>query len=600
MLALPKIPLLSTNPDHDESPRELRLSDKRVARTVVIRDFGAFATPDLIRHIQFLPDAARVRITLHIVPTALRWDWRMSLKKRRLEVSLHEAEQKGFASKEELGALQAMIHLYEAAGLGDERLFDLWATVTVEADSQHKLLRAAKALKSKLEALHLKADEATLCQRPGWAASLPNVAFPAARFPKLGFRGRLANEEAVAAFYPFTFGNLGDPSGAYFGHRIADGTAVHIDIGNPSDERSQNVTVMGANGQGKSTFLKALVLTLLTLGFRVFVIDVDGEYRTLCERAGELALWVDQGAASGRYFDPVPIPARYTGMHPLVGAENASRFQAAVDATARTVSLLAGGELPPDEINAAEQAFGAAHLAKGISRTDPDTWERPTQPSIRDWYAALKEDPSPGAQRLVEKLWRYFDGMQSHLFGNPETALEERRLTVFYVAQTVNSEAEARLANVKLALVTNHIWNEVKRGRFQGDRFTAVVQDEFQRQALNPELSRFTGTVASTIRKYNGLLVLAGNRPSVMWESVGGKSQWDNSPFKVFFWMEDSAIRDLGERLDMPAEAADALRSFHDTKRFLIRVRDRGWDALKLDLPPEEVAMYRTRGLNTP
>lgn len=582
---------------HDETPRDLRLSGNRLARTVVIRDFGPFAAPEILRQVQFLPGASRVRITLHAAPATVKWNWKTDLKKRRLETSIRDAEAKGFASREELGALQAMMRLYEAAGLGDERLFDLWVAITVEADTPELLRRAAGALKSKLTMLQLRADDALFSQRPAWAASLPCMPFPAAGFPRLGFRGRIVNEEAAAAMFPFTFGNIGDPSGAYTGHRVADGAAVYIDIGNPSDERSQNMAVLGANGQGKSTFLKALVLTLLALGFRVFVLDVDGEYRDLCQAAGDLALWVDHTPGSGRYFDPVRIPPRYTGTHPLAAVENAGRFQAAADATTRTVSLLAGGDLPPDEANAADRAFSAAHAAKGIRRDDPRTWDRPDQPSIRDWYAALKEDPSPGAQTLGEKLWRFFDGMQAHLFGRPESGLEDRRLTVFYVAQAVNSEAEARVSDVKLNLVTNHIWSEVKRGRFQGDRFTAVVQDEFQRQALNDTLSRFTNTVATTIRKYNGVLVLAANRPSVMWETVGGRGMWDNSPFKVLFWMEDSAIRDLQERLDLPEEAAEGLRSFHDTKQFLLRVRDRGWDALKLNLPPEELALYRTRGL---
>lgn len=577
----------------EEHPRHLHPPDGPFARAFAIRDWGAVAAPEIVRALQAIPGAAQVRVVLHACPARIAWDWKMRYKRRRLEASLADAEQ--FVSREELGALEAIHRLYESSALEGARLFDLWLLVAIEAATEQDLDHATARLREKLEVLGLRADEMRFAQRPAWAAAEPAAFFDRDELARLGVRGRLADEAPAAAFYPFTSGALGDSTGVYLGNRAADGGFVYLNLGDPQDENSQNMVVVGANGQGKSTFLKALVVGLLLEGFRVFVLDVDGEYRALCEAAG--GLWVDHTPASGRYFDPVPIPPPIGADHPLATAEDGARFQSAAEAVARTVALLAGGELGPDEANAVDRAIGAAHARKGIHARDPRTWDRVDQPAIHDWYAALKEDPTPGARRLAERLWRFFEGMQAHLFRRAEGRVAENRLVVFHVAQIANSEVEARLGDVKMSLATSWIWNEIKRERFRGERFTAVVLDEFQRLALNDRASRFTNTVATTIRKWNGMLVAATNKPSVLWETVGGAGVWDNTPFKVLFWMEDSAIRALSERLDVPEEAVEALRTFHGTKRFLLRARDRGWDALKLELPPEELAMYRTRGL---
>jgi len=174
-------------------------------------------------------------------------------------------------------------------------------------------------------------------------------------------------------------------------------------------------------------------------------------------------------------------------------------------------------------------------------------------------------------------------------------------MVVFHVASSVNQETETHVAAVKMSLALSEVWDAVKRNKVSGKRWSAAFCDEGQRLLMDPSASRFTNTLATTIRKWNGLFVLATNKPSVLWQGDGGtecgSGLWSNSAFKVLFWLEESDMQAVKENAELPAEVLQKLAGLAGKKAFIFRHLERGFDALRLELSDLERELVKTRGV---
>lgn len=570
-------------------------------RTFVVHGWPQAVSPEWLQPLvrEPLPEGCSLRIAVHYRPARVDWNWATNMRVRRLERSVQSAAESGSPpSPDEVRALESIRVLQEKTLYHGAAVFDVWCVVTVSAASPEALEVASSRLEKVCRNARIAVSrvpyEQTDAFKAGWVVGVPDGEF-FKRHP-----GRLADEDSAAALYPFTYGTLDDGTGIYIGNRAADdgdGSFVFLDL-ERDPEGNKNFVVLGASGEGKSTFMKSLLTSLLLEEYQCFVFDVDGEYRFLCNHVG--GLWVDHTLSSGRYVDPLRVP-------PPLGDpnEDAARLDGVLNAVMRTASLLAGG-LSPAEANAADRALMRLWDECGVGRDDQGTWARLNRRRVHDWYGQLKalaSEGAPGAGSLADKLWRFFEGAQSRMFAVPDDVdFGGSPLVVFHVAQTVNNELEEHTAAVKMSLALTSVWDAVRRNRIRGNRWSAVFCDEGQRLLLDPNASRFVNTLATTIRKWNGLLVLATNKPSVLWAHAeggteGGSGLWSNSAYKVLFWLEDADMMAVEKNAELPAPVLSAIRKLRRTHRFVLRVLDKGFDVLKLSLPAEELALYKTRGL---
>jgi len=179
-------------------------------------------------------------------------------------------------------------------------------------------------------------------------------------------------------------------------------------------------------------------------------------------------------------------------------------------------------------------------------------------------------------------------------------SIHDQRFIVVHVAKEIDNQEEQRIGSVKMAMAQDSIWNEIKREKEKGEKFCALVLDEGQRILENEMMSNYIYTVGTTIRKYDGLLVLATNHPGAIWKSKGGEALWGNSAIKVVFWMEPGPLEELKTKSDFPKDIIDQLSTFYQTRKFVIRYKDperqgKEFDIARLVLSQEEQELYRTR-----
>lgn len=536
-----------------------------------------------------LPQNVTLEIVYQYRKAVLDWGWKMNWKYQRLsrKVSTEQTPEPS-----EVKALEAMDMLKRESYYGGSDTVDIWMYVVVRSIGDPGALDAVvQRIIADFKDMGMLAVQLVYEQQPAFRETFilgrSDEAFQKA------YPGRIVQADAVASLYPCLTGSVNDGEGVYFGHSVSTMTANFVNL--KKGKENQNIIVLGASGEGKSTFQKSIIQGMRLEDFLVIVFDMNGEYRELAERTG--GLYIDHTMNTGKYIDPLSIPPKMG-----VPEEDDARLFAVSDALLTTVSILADG-ITPGERNAADRALMAMYEEAKINLDDPSTWDFAEQPfDMEDWWEFLCRDKKPEAASLRDKLAIYFTGSKRNLFRNAEqvTVPEDCSLVVFQVAQSVEG-ADAQVGAAKMAMTLSFVRDLLRKEKIRGKRYTAVVFDEAQRLLLNAEASAFINTLATMIRHLNGLVVVATNKPYVFWVhgtgGEGGTGVWANSKYKVFFWLENSEIAAVEKNAEIPKEITDMLKTMHLSHQFLIRHLDRGWDRCQVLLPDEEMAMYETRGL---
>jgi hypothetical protein len=542
-----------------------------------------------------------LRKTVRYAPSTVKFNWAMKQKIRRLQKNTEAETLTDPARKEEKEALDTILALRDSQLTGNQKLIDFWTFLTVTAPKAHQLEAVTRSFQTwfdhmngELDTLHREQLEA-LRETTLLADPYTNQA----EFFNKHHYGRVITDEAAARTYPFTQGSFSDTQGVYFGRRTEDGGFCWIHLCDPQDPRAQNITVVGKTGEGKSFFMKALVAGLLEEGVYVFVFDLDGEWRDLCEEVG--GVYIDHTADNGRYFEPLTIMPPIPELDEDCITFNQQRYRMAIENGIRTISLLADG-MTKGEIYEAGEAILNTFKEAGIQEKDPTTWNAPyagERPTIHRLFFHLTESESTAAKSLVEKIKIYFKGIYSHIFSVEETGtFHKAPLVVYKVGQALgdNKDERAKQAQLKMSMAFDVVNANIQYLKFEGIYFSAVLVDEGQRQLRNEELRRAVFDWYTSIRKWNGMMILGSNTPAIMLENAEGQGMWENTSIRVYFYLEQSAIRLLRSHTDIPIQITDKISSNEGSNCFILEYHKK-FDELIMDVPGDEAKLYKTRGL---
>ncbi|RJX40943.1 DUF87 domain-containing protein [Paenibacillus pinisoli] len=580
-------------------------------RVLMIRDFPPMLLTGYLDMLDAMVTAegATLRKNIRYAKSDAKWGWSMKNKLNRLERNVKAAQDSGDPErKAEAAARDTILALRDAAYKEERKLVDVFTFLTISAPKKHQLHAAEEKLRSwfedvmgSLDSLEREQLEAMKQMSP---VADPNT--PSSQFFNKQHYGRVTTDEVAARTYPFTRGSFSDTQGLYFGRRTEDGGFCFINLCDPDDPRAQNITVFGKTGQGKSFFMKALVVSMLEEGIHVFVFDLDGEWRDLCEYVG--GVYVDHTAGTGRYYEPLTIMPPLPEIDEDCITFNKSRRQQAIDAGVRTFSLLAKG-LTNNETFEAGESIKRVFDSAGIDPEDITTWDAPysgPRPTIHRVFEDLESEAkhNSDAKSLYDKIKIYFIGIYNGLFAIEEPLeFSKAKLVVYKVGlgQVKDSEVNderAQQAQLKMSMAIDAVNANIQYLKFQGAYFSAALVDEGQRQTQNPELRSAIFNWYTAIRKWNGMMILGSNTPSIMLDTAEGQGMWENTNTKVYFYMEQSAIRALTQHSDIPYEIQAKISENEDTNRFVLEYHKR-YDELLMQVPDAEARLYKTRGLKS-
>lgn len=547
---------------------------------------------------------ATLRKTIRYAASDVKFNFRMKNKLKRLQLSINEAKFTDPPRQEELDARDTIIALRDSTMSADRKLLEVTTFLTISAPKSHQLESAEANLKNWFDNISGSLDALNYEQLEALRQTAPAADYstPSSQSFKKHHYGRVTMDAIAARTYPFTRGSFSDDYGLYFGRRTEDGGFCFINLCDPDDSRAKNITVFGKTGEGKSYFMKALVVSLLEEGVHVFVFDLDGEWEELCKEVG--GVYIDHTADEGRYFEPLTILPSIPEIDDECVKYNRSRYQRARKSGIRTISLLADGLTKVEKFEAGE-AIKQVYRDAGIVRSKPETWDHPTgtRPTIHRVFDVIQKnaESNEDAKSLYDKIKIYFIGVEDDMFKVEESVtFQDAPLVVYKVGQGTtdgeNASEEAKQAQIKMSMAFDIVNANIQKLKFEGAYFSAVLVDEGQRQMRNPELRRAIFDWYTAIRKWNGMMILGSNTPAIMLDTAEGEGMWENTSVRVYFYMEHSAIRKLSEHSDVPIEIQDRIAENEGTKRFILEYHKK-YDELMMQVPPEEDRLYKTRGL---
>jgi len=572
-------------------------------RVITIKKYPSILFPGFLKPLEeaVRKKKTKIRNVIRYEPSNITFGYGTKLKMRRLKKNIDTETDEDPARNEEKQALGAIYNLRDGVNNQNQRLTDISIFLVLSSETEENLEQATRVVEDWFSNVGMKEDllEFEQLEALRQTSLFADTNREHAQFFKKHKYGRVVADYTAARTYPFTSGNFSDSYGVYFGNRVEDWSMCTLNVCDPSDPRAQNITVYGKTGEGKSYFLKALVVGLIEEGVHVFAFDLDGEWKELCDEVG--GIYVDHTAENGRYFEPLTIQPPLPEIDLDCIDYNKSRYKQAERSGVSAFSLLANGFKDGEDYEIGE-AITQTFNDYGIYKEQPETWDHPVggEPSIHHAYEHLQEraKTSAEAKSLVKRVKIYFEGIHKDMFRHKEDMVYHKVPLVVYKVGKGNQgdEEQAKQSRVKMSLGFEFVNSNIQRLKFEGATFSAVLVDEGQRQLENEQLKEQVFDWYTAIRKWNGMMILASNSPSIMLSTAAGQGMWENTNIRVYFFMENSAIKTLDESANVPVEIRQEIDKLSGTNRYILEYHKK-YDKLMMDIPPEESRLYKTRGL---
>lgn len=423
--------------------------------------------PAEIRHsLQILPlDKSAVREQLRQRRTSLHAEMLTRQRQGRLA---------DFNAQDELGETERTLYELESTHLPPQEL--LW-TIALYASNRVELDNLSRKLEDYLLDADIKAHRASLRQEEALHTTQPfGVNF-------IG-HGRNVNTAALAGMFPFSRRLRSDPRGIPYGIDRSTGGWVII---NDFELTNSNLLIIGEQGSGKSMFLKYKTMWSILLGIRVYILDLEGEFESMCRALG------------GEYLDMALTSPHHMNMLDLNPNDPDAWTNGMQDAMAWLAIALGAGknQLTPRERNVVLiPAYQRVMEAAGIFQEDEKTWHKPP-PKLSDLYLALRSDQRRDAQDIADRLETMAVGVYAKTFSSPTNINSNASLVVFGL-KNVHPDMQA----LRMRQIQTFIWSNVL-ARMQP---TMVVVDEAWRWLTHESAANDLSEMARRFRKrYAGL-----------------------------------------------------------------------------------------------
>jgi hypothetical protein len=345
-----------------------------------------------------------------------------------------------------------------------------------------------------------------------------------------------------------------------------------------------NTVVFAKSGAGKSYFVKLEALRSLVFGTEIMIIDVEEEYKILCEAVG--GDFISFSSNSSSKINPFDL----SGI--VVEGENELGQKVL---SLHTLFKLMLGELSPTEEAILDKALMETYRIKGIT-TDPITQKMKEPPVMEDLYKVLLGADEPEAKGMAERLEKYIKGSLAGIFDAQSTINLSSKMTVF-----CTKNLEDILKPVAFYIILDFVWTRIRRDL----KKRILIVEEAWNLLQREDSARFIYGVAKRARKYYlGLTTISQDVDDFL-GSEYGKAIVTNSSIQVLLKQHPAAIDKVAEtfnlsegekRLLLAADKGEGL-FFAGNNHVAMKVKASDEEDKLITTNPAELLKLREEGL---
>jgi len=498
-------------------------------------------------------------------------------KMTELEATVLSNNQKGrLQDPAVIAALEDAKALQDQLVKGIEKFFQFSFYITIPADSLEELEHITTKLESTLGSLLLISKTATLQMEEAFQSTIPSA------MDKL-IVTRNMDTTSLATTFPFTSSNLTSDDGILYGINRHNGSLVIFDR---FSLENANTVVFAKSGSGKSYLVKLEALRTMIFGAEIMIIDVEEEYRPLCDIVG--GDYISFSSNSPSKINPFDLSGIAVEGENELGQKLLSLH---------TLFKLMLGDLSPTEEAILDRALIETYRIKGIT-TDPVTQKTKEPPVMEDLYKVLLGAEEPEAKGMAERLEKYIKGSLAGVFDAQSTISIGSKMTVF---STKNLEDVLR--PVAFFIILDFIWTRIRKDL----KKRILIVEEAWNLLQREDSARFIYGIAKRARKYYlGLTTISQDVDDFL-SSEYGKAIVTNSSIQILLKQHPAAIDKVAEtfylsegekRLLLAADKGEGL-FFAGANHVSIKVVASDAEHKLITTNPAEILKLREEGLIT-
>lgn len=471
-------------------------------------------------------------------------------------------------------ALEDAHALQEQLVKGIERFFQFSFYITIPAETLEELNTVKSKVESTLGSLLLISKTATLQMEQAFQSTIPTA------LDKLLIT-RNMDTTSLATTFPFTSSDLTQETGIMYGINRHNGSLIIFDR---FSMENANTVVFAKSGAGKSYFVKLEALRSLVFGAEIIIVDVEEEYKMLCEAVG--GDFISFSANSKSRINPFDLSN--------IAVEGENELGQKI-LSLHTLLKLIYKDMSSGEEAILDRALIETYRIKGIT-PDPETQMTKEPPVMEDLYKVLLGADEPEAKGMAERLERYIKGSLTGIFDSQSNVNLSSKMTVF---STKNLEDILR--PIAFYIILDFIWTKIRRDL----KKRILIVEEAWYLMQNEDSARFIYGIAKRARKYYlGLTTISQDVDDFL-TSEYGKAIVTNSSIQVLLKQHPAAIDKVADtfylsegekRLLLGAGQGEGL-FFAGANHVAIRVVASEAEHNLITTNPAELLKLRERGL---
>lgn len=526
-----------------DQPDCVMLSNSEWMRFWYVRDWPTTLSREgWLRLLRF---PANVRVSIHlepVAPGAIARQLRGQITALRASRHLR-AKQMRDPSITEDETIQSAEDMARRAEAANEPVYFIVGAIALTASSKALLDSLSIEVERVCQNAQLVVDRALGEQLDGMHAVLPEAGWHFRQHERNATIDTLVNlmpalpEEAVM------------PEGVFFGVDQRNGTLAVLD---PFKFVNGNMIIVGQPGVGKSFWTKDHIEQCLGAGYRVYVIDIEDEYRQMCADMG------------GRYID-----MRLSGENKInvmdFDPHDPDGFAGNRAALAGFLSAVLKQPIITRLDSALDRAYRRAFEAKGIFLHDSSSWYAEEMPLLEDLYRALRDDASDAAQLIAESIEPMVGAGTRAAGFNCRTSMDIREdpFVVFGL-----KGLDEQLLPIRVKQVQLFTWRQMLDGRL---RRTVEVIDEAWFLMDSESSAKDLAERAKRFRKKNGSLIVATQQVSHFLANRQAKDVLDNAATHLLFKQPESMAGEVAALFGLNAAERNLL-TLLPPQQFLLKL----------------------------
>ena len=429
--------------------------------------------------------------------------------------------------------LESFLYILEEIERGSEVLKRVNVMLMAYSDNARDLKTISHTVASAIKQNSMKPDKLSCRQLEGYISMLPTP-----RDDIMLDHGRDIPCQSLGAGFPFVFQALEDENGFLLGNNKTNLIFFDPTVRSPSRTNS-NIMIIGKSGSGKSHFTKKMILKLLLQDIKTYIIDPEGEYKTICRQLG--GQMIDVGAAVDSRINPFHIFGQMQDEEEELDEANINSLRRAAFSSHIQFLEQFFQSLLPDltdkEVARLSDKITEVYRQKKITDTTDfaslEATDFPTMDELMDlvrWRvnelsAIITKDSNRAAdlgdelndlRNLEVYLKRFCTGGSLATLWNGYTTINTKTSDfILFDFKKMNDSKNDKVMNAQMMLVLRFLENEVSKNRERNllkgeNKYIAIVVDEAHVfiDEKSPAALQFMFNMVKRIRKYNGIFVV--------------------------------------------------------------------------------------------